>query len=442
MRYGVFWFLVGLGSQLQIVASLSITELCVYAAAPFLYLIERPHMRRTGVLRFFHLSLLVVLGCAIACWQNHTVFEAALRGFAVTCLIPCTIVGGHYLFRKDMGGFKWMLLGVMLSMFICTFYFHKSVEMAKAAGGYSGEVGAEEIMLGPIYWITRLGEVLNLPARGWYLQCPIVYSFCAPLFIAAFSLLTSASGRSAALGALGAATLVLLGGKRPQGIKRRICDRFWLLVVIGVVGIFSAAAIYRIAATSGWLGEKSRQKYENQTQGDSSIGRLLLGGRMESFCGLIACIDKPIVGFGPWAMDEGGYRKLFLAKYGTTDDYDRYVDRMSWLASQGARYNMFMIPCHAYITEFWLWYGIFGLIFWVYVVFVLIRYIKQDCWAVPQYFMWLACGIPGYLWCVFFSPFADRVPVILFVVACLMVRAVRLGRQPLPLKMIQEIQKM
>ena len=56
-----------------------------------------------------------------------------------------------------------------------------------------------------------------------------------------------------------------------------------------------------------------------------------------------------------------------------------------------------MIPAHAYITEFWLWYGVFGLLFWLYVIFVLARYLWQDCWAVPQWFMWIAASIPGYL---------------------------------------------
>jgi hypothetical protein len=101
-----------------------------------------------------------------------------------------------------------------------------------------------------------------------------------------------------------------------------------------------------------------------------------------------------------------------------------------------------MIPCHAYITEFWLWYGIFGLLFWLYVIFVLLRYLKQDCWAVPQWFMWIAASIPGYLWGVFFSPWSDRIGGIVFVVACLMARAVRIGVQPLPDYMEEELFKM
>ena len=191
---------------------------------------------------------------------------------------------------------------------------------------------------------------------------------------------------------------------------------------------------YQTAASSGLLGEGARVKYERQTRGDKSLKALLLGGRMESFCGLIACVDKPIIGFGPWAMDNGNYVSEFLDKYGKQDDYMAHLKRMS----QGVRG---MIPCHAYLTQFWCWYGIMGLIFWFYVIFVLVRYLKQDCYAVPQLFMWLAAGVPSYLWDIFFNPFAARVPAMMFVVAVLMVRAVRKGQISLPYTMQEEIIK-
>ena len=160
---------------------------------------------------------------------------------------------------------------------------------------------------------------------------------------------------------------------------------------------------------------------------------------MESFCGLIACVDKPIIGFGPWARDEFGYTAEFLKKYGTYDDFTNYLRAQQYSLKMGL--DAHLIPGHAYITQFWLWYGIFGLIFWLYVVFVLVRYLRQDCYAVPQWYMWLAASIPGFLWGVFFSPFSERVGSMVFVVAVLMARAVRQGRQQLPDEMLAEIAK-
>ena len=338
-----------------------------------------------------------------------------------------------------MGGFKWMLVGTAISSVLSTFIFQQAVEVAQSGGVY-GEAAVESIISGPIYWISRLGTVLRVIPQGWYLQCPIIVVVVIPLFMAGFAMLTSASGRSAALGAIGMAGFIIIGGKKRKAIKRRLCAKFGFLCCVGVVVIFVLHAAYRISAQNGWLGEEARSKYEKQTQGDASIKRLLLGGRMEAFCGLIACVDKPIIGFGPWAMDEHGYVGEFLSKYGTPDDYDGFL--------RAEKHNILMggvrglIPAHAYITEFWLWYGIFGLIFWLYVIFVLLRYLKQDCWVVPQWYIWLAASIPSYFWGIFFSPWSNRVGGIVFVVACLMTRAVRMGAQMLPDYMEEEIFKM
>ena len=317
---------------------------------------EWPYMKRNRVLTLFWLAAATVVGCVIASFVNHTGWWAMLRGMAVTVIMTCSIVVGHWLLRRNMNGFKWMLLGVALSGIISTFYFMKSVEVSQM-GGLGAKVTAEDIMSGPIFWISRIRPFAMLIPTGWYLQCPIVVSALIPVAFGLFAILSTASGRSAALSALAAAALVLVGGKRQRTIMR-VCRNFWKLMLVSVVAVFLAKNLYSLAASSGWLGEKSRLKYEKQTQGDTSMMRLLLGGRMESFCGLIACVDQPIVGFGPWAIDRDGYTSEFLRRYGTYEDYEN-IRRME--ADARERSQQSLIPCHAYITEFWLWYGIAGL---------------------------------------------------------------------------------
>ena len=433
------FFLLGLGSQLQIIASLSMTEAFALAAAPILFFSELPYMRRNGIMTFWWFSMAVVVGGVISCIANHTMFDFALRGMATACLLPCSIVIGHWMLRKNMNGFKWLIVGGAISEILCTFVFQRSVEVAvasqSAAGGGAADISAADIAQGTLFWISRLGTFLYAPAKGWYLSCPILYSSGMPLFMAGFALLTTASGRSAALGAIGVAIMVLVGGKTRNGMKR-IGKYFWLLVFLAIIGAFVAKGAYRIAATSGWLGEDARNKYERQTKGNKSMMALLLGGRMEAFAGLIACIDKPIVGFGPWPKDEKGYTKEFLYRFGNAEDYENYVSLWSYYEGTG---RLHLIPGHSHITGFWLVYGISGLLLWLYVIFILLRYLKQDCWAVPQWYFWLAAAIPGMFWNIFFSPFGDRFGSMVFIVAILLTRAVRTGRQPLPREMIEEI---
>ena len=433
-KSNMLWFLVGLGSQMQIVASLSFTELFALIAGPYLFLKNSYYLKRDGIMPFLVLALCVFFGCAVACLANHTPGLFVLRGFAVTTIIPCAIVTAHGMMRKNPNGFKWYFLGGAISMVLCTFIFQKSVEVSQWGGGAAGDAVTAGIMAGPLFWVSRLGGFVMLLTNGWYLHTPILWDVPAALFMSGFALLTTESGRSAALGSLAFVTILLIGGKSMRTMRRRLCAHFGLICLLGVGCIFLAKAGYSVAAERGWLGEKAYKKYEMQTRGDKSLKKLLLGGRMESFCGLIACADKPIVGFGPWAQDKWGYVEEFLAKYGDPEDLKRLLSRR-----RTGDYTDSLIPCHAYITSFWLWYGIFGLVFWLYVLFVFMRYLKQDCWAVPQWFAWLACGIPGYCWQIFFSPLNNRFSPILFVVACLMARAVRKGTFVLPRDMQEEI---
>ena len=438
-NYNALWWILGLGSQLQIVASLSISEAVVLVMAPFIFLRHRHEMRQDGVMTFWMLSIALLLGCVVAIVANRTPSVFALRGMAVVILIPCAIIVSHWLLRRCPGGFKWYLCGSAISGVLCIFVLQKSVEVAMLAGGQAGNGAVEEIVSGPIFWISRVNPFVMLSTKGWFLKTPILVDFIVVVALFVFSAMITISGRSAALGALGFLFLLLIGGKCRRTMKR-VCKNFWIILACAIIGIFVVKNGYSFAASSGLMGDSAKAKYEIQTKGDKGLMALLLGGRMESFCGLIAATDKPIVGFGPWAEDTGGYVERFIREYGTMEDYQNHLNLQQFYLKNGF-YVWKGIPCHGQLTQFWVWYGVSGLIFVLYCVFCLIRYLKSDCWAVPQWYAWLACSIPSMLWAMFFSPFSDRIGFPLFIVACLMARAVRKGKFQLPPKMIYEIEK-
>lgn len=411
----LLYFLFGFCTYVKVVASLSFTELFIFLAAPVLIEREWYYLRRNGILPFFWLSICLVGGCVVACLANHTPLSIVLRGMSVCCLMPCGIVVNHWLLRRNMGGFKWIVVGNVTASLLLTFIY-----------------GASEAM----GWKHQIKAALLLPATAWYLQCPILYSSLAPIFVAGISMVITASGRGTAVQALAMAALVFVGGKK-QKTMRRIGKCFYLMLTLAVVGAFAAKGLYRYAAVNDWLGEKQRAKYFAQTKGKTGMMALLMGGRMESFCGLIACVDKPIIGFGPWAEDRFGYEGEFLRRYGADEDYAAYLKR----ASDWQIRKLNLIPCHSVITELWLWYGMFGLLFCLYIVFAICRYIKMDCWVVPQWYFWLAALSPGFFWDLCFNPLSRRDYLTLFVVACLLVRAVRKGRQQLPVAMVEEINR-
>lgn len=438
-NYNALWWVLGLGSQLQIVASLSVTEVAALVMAPYIFLKHWHEMRQDGVMTFWMLSIALLFGCVVAIVVNSTPAAFALRGMAVVVIIPCAIVVSHWLLRRCPGGFKWYLCGSAISGVLCVFVLQKSVEVVMLAGGQTGNGAVEEIMSGPIFWISRVNPFAMLATKGWFLKTPIIFDFTVVVALVVFSAMITISGRSAALGALGFFCVLLVGGKCRRTMKR-ICKNFWIILVSAIIGVFVIKNGYSYAASSGLMGDLAKTKYETQTKGNKGLLALLMGGRMESFCGLMAAIDKPIVGFGPWAEDTGGYVELFLREYGTIEDYQNHINLQQFYLKNGIDIRN-GIPCHGQLTQFWVWYGVSGLVFVLYCLFCLIRYLKSDCWAVPQWFAWLACSIPSLLWAVFFSPFSDRIGFPLFIVACLMARAVRMGRFQLPPMMIYEIEK-
>ena len=430
-RLSLFWFILGLCSQLQIVASLSITEMIVLMAAPVMLVTGWYEMRKDGVMTCFILSILVILGCLIACIANKSPAQFALRGFAATCILSCSIIFSHWMIRRDAGGIKWFLLGTAISLIICTFVFQRAYE----AGMYHQRDTAE-IMSRPLYLLSRASAFIMLPTKGWYLQTPTIINIFAPLITVAIAMVSTTSGRAASLSALGFVMLVLIGGKSRRKMMR-IPRNFGKIILLSVIAVLVAYGGYSYSARLGWLGEEAQKKYERQTGGEKGVMRLLLGGRAASFVGLLACRDKPIVGWGPWAIDENGYMEEFIEKYGTLDDIEQLeaARRYRILNSLPAG----KIECHSYITEFWLWYGILGLLFIVYIIFVFIRYMRQDVAVIPQWYAWLACSVPSIMWDIFFSPLSSRFGFALAVVACLYARAVRRGLVRLPNEMQKEI---
>lgn len=425
----ILWFLMGLGSRTQILFSLSIAECMVLLMFPFCLMTGYHRFRRNGILFFFWLAVALFISCACSSLYNQCDFQQTIRGLSVCGLILAAIPVSFWMLSADFKGVKWLFVGATISLWLSTFIFQSSVEKSMYGS-------AEDIMNGPLFWISRLSDTLTVPCRGWYLSVPHAYSWGVALFIAVFAIMTSASGRSSAIVALGVAAICFLGGRTRKSIKK-FSRKFWLYFILAILGAFILNKTYAFLALNGYLSEKAQQKYELQTRGNKGIMALLIGGRADSFVGLMACIDKPILGFGPWAKDDGSYNERFLAKYGNADDYEEYVKRRESEIRNGK--GLRLISCHSYITMFWLWCGAVGLFFMLYYGFVVVRFIKDDCYVAPRWFFWLAAGTVGIMWNLFFSPFDARVALPRYVVAVLMIRAIRLGKSDLPYHIREQI---
>ena len=441
-RYGWYLFLLGTFSatQIRLGGSIGISEIVICLIAPFVFVTDYHELRQDKMLKVTWLSILVMVGCVIACISNATPFDAAIRGFATTYVMFSALVVGHRLIRRCPTGVKWFYLGVAISVVINVFAFQSGTELSIYGGGETGLDAAEGIMRSPIFWIVRLQEWLFLPIRGWYLQTPIGYSIFAPVAFAMFSIFTSVSGRSAAATTLMMSFIVLCGGKKVSKLKS-LSRSSGLLLILSAAAMVGISSVYKQAAKAGILGERALLKYEGQSKGRKKMGILamLMAGRVEFFVGTYACLQKPLTGYGPWAIDKDGFYEDFIIKYGDSDDIAQFDKGKKWQERMGYR-RVGRIPAHSHIVSFWLWYGIAGLIFWLYVLFHFMRYFKKDLATVPQWFGPVGVFAVPFLWNFFFSPLGSRVPTAIFIVLIMMTRAVRLGRFQLPPEMIQEIE--
>lgn len=399
-KHDAFWlFMIGCFSmtQLRLGAKIGISELFMVLAAPVIYFRNLRHYKADGMLPMLNLLFLWILGALFSDWYNETETYQIIRGFSVPTAVFATVVCVHNFLRRDIRNYKWILLGVACSHVISTFVFQRGTAGDLAAEG--DMAGAIEAVVGyKLFWANLIHRWILLPVQTLYLKTPVVLSLLC-LMVSSVAAAMS-GGRSAFLVGVASLFLVLYSRRNAKlmlSIRRHLVLMFCVLAVIGVC----VKSAYEYAATHGMLSEVDVKKYEHQTgQGNNAL-RMLMSGRGEFFIGLIAALDKPVIGHGSWARDEGGYVIDFMEKYGSEDD-------VKILKQSQIQYGVKFISSHSHIICYWLWHGIFGLLFWCYIIFLAIRTFTKYLHVVPEMFGYWAIILPDFFWHVFFSPFGLR----------------------------------
>lgn len=438
-----FWmFLIGLGAQTQfhVVGSLGISEFPIYLVAPFVFIMDYAKLRRCGFLPWIWLVLCVCVGCMISSYANRTPTIFFLKGFATPySIFAIGVVFFHFLY-DDLLSFKWYLLGAAISGVICVFVFQPETYITSAEGTAQGSEAAASVMSYPLFWARQISSFSRLPIHCCYLSVPSLYSWGVPILSGLVAILFSdSSGRAAFITSTCGALIILVGGRTRKSI-RELGRCFVTFCVCGIMAIILLKMGYSSAANSGMLGEKAQEKYERQTATGRGVLNLLMAGRKEFFVSLIAAKDKPILGHGPKAEDTEGYMERFLRKYGSKEDFENYMrDLAAVIRLHRVVYRV--IPTHSHVGSFWVYYGIAGLLYWLYVLWLIWKYFRCYAHAIPQYFGYLALSFSGMLWSIFFNPYGFRFGGVLPIVLALFAKAVFEGKIILSPQMVEEIVK-
>ena len=414
-------FLMGLFSQTQIhfIGFLDISEAFSYIAGPILFAMDWPKLKKHGFGPFLGVWFLCIVGAWLSSLYNGTPTRFMFRGVASPFSVFCIACVFHHILSQDFKAFRWFFLGAAFSGVISVFAFQRGSSIAKHGELLTGEEAFESVTTYSLFWLVQIGTWLNLPLQSWYLKTPKWYGIAFGLWFMLYGLF-SAGSRSGLLVAALFLFLICIAGKTRQSMmfmKKHFVTFMVIFLTIGPI----VATFYKYAAINGYMGEGAHDKYMRQTGGKSGLLNLLKGGRGEFFVGLAACIEKPIMGYGPWARDNDGFLYRYIQENGSDESLENYNRAIKYGITPG-------LPSHSYVITFWLWFGILGLICMLYTGWLYFTTLKNRMHVVPELYGYFAFMLPSVAWAWFFSPFGNRTGSTLLMVLCLFTKAIDEGK--------------
>ena len=167
------------------------------------------------------------------------------------------------------------------------------------------------------------------------------------------------------------------------------------MLLLGFVAIVN---IYETMAANGTLGERVYEKYIAQKYSKDGLA----SGRGDAFQSLYAISLNPLFGYGSYAKDKDGIIREYNIKRNII---------VSNKEDEG------MLPGHSYILGAWVYAGIFGFIFFAFVLKFILMCISKGVLLYNQQLTGICMyTLVSMVWNILFSPFADRINFLYFII--------------------------
>lgn len=167
-----------------------------------------------------------------------------------------------------------------------------------------------------------------------------------------------------------------------------------LLLALAAGGALLADRAIKFGADTGLFDESVSQKFQTQANGKFGV---LVGGRPETLVAIQAIRDSPIIGHGSFAVDPR-YSELMQElqyEYGYSDtDLPNDSEEPA-------------IPTHSHLTMAWVESGIFGGIFWIFVLGLTFRGVIKVSLTRPALAPIYSYLLLNFVWNVCYSPFGS-----------------------------------
>lgn len=175
------------------------------------------------------------------------------------------------------------------------------------------------------------------------------------------------------------------------------------LVFALLVGLFVISSAYEFLAVNGILGEKAYVKYSKQK--DSDVG--LASSRLPTIMDIDLITKSPIIGYGSFAKDYTGYVEKYYIEHNIEYQSSRFNIEIDSVEN--------MLPRHSRMFGLWMWHGIGAGIFWIYILHLFFRTLKNGCFLLEPKLLCLSVyTFMMEFWNNLFSPMAERIPPIFF----------------------------
>jgi len=388
-------FLCGLTSMLQIkvIGYFSMVELVFAALAPW-YLCTHWRAIFSGRLRpFLFLGLLWLWSALVTDLVRGTALGDMMRGtVSIVLWLACLICQYVMLYRRPEA-IKWYTVGLAGSFFISLYVFRPGslIWFAEAMG-----TGAAEVTT----WHTAYSNVANAAVAAGVLFGYRRYprATMAGLLLYALVCLVLGSRGLFVVHALAAAMTYYFHREEQRARQRgtvrpvALAKRVQLMSVMGAAAL-GAMLTYALASSRGWLGAVEQARYQQQSE--ASIG--VLSARYDALCGALAIIDSPFIGHGSWAEDTAGYRARGLALIGLPPS-----------AAAGRLITGGPIPGHSHIITAWVFHGLLGGAYWIFVLGFLLRFTVRYLPGPREYLPYTLISVISLFWNILASPFGQR----------------------------------
>ncbi len=386
-RKDLFVFFLGMCSaiKISIVGTLALCELFMI---PIYILYIRRLLENKLVYKTVLMCLLWLCGIIIANLVNENDSARTMKGIFDNILFALAITGCYWMLKDKPERVLLWAAGSALSALI-SFYFFKLEDL--------GEVGAE-------MWITYayrplfaiIGTVLYYKGRRW--QAYIVWEAFAiwGLFHLSRNLFLMTS--------LSICILLFIGEVDSQN-KYAKMKRFMHRLIPMAIGLsitfVGAKNTYSYLASNKILGERAYEKYMSQANNKNGLA----SGREDFFMAWYVIKKNPIYGYGSLAADKNYLGHQYFVE---TEQYEN-------AANMSTHRKPEQIASHSYILGAWVFAGIFGALFWVYILYLCIVFLKDALFASPKLIGYSVLTIVAFLWEIFFSPFGTRAPTAIII---------------------------